>query len=126
MVAIFSLLFSFFLFVSMSYFVASSEKWVEIDRFSGGSWYGGTRSFTIDSGEWRIRWTYEPNLVINENLPNYFHFQVVDVKDNAGCVVLGDRKTTGVFYFFRQGEFYLVINGLYVKNYSIVVEQNVD
>ncbi len=126
MVAIISVIFSFFLIGSMSYLVCSSENWIEVDRFTGGSWYGGTRSFTMNGSEWRIRWNYEPNIDVNKNSNSFFHLSVIDVSDKTVNMALGNSKPTGSMYFFKQGEFYLKINGLYVKNYTVIIEQNID
>jgi len=123
---IFSLLFSFFLFWSMTY-LATSKNWVEVDRFTGSSWYGGTRSFKISYPEWRIIWKYEPITDYEVKSLSNFYFQVKKVGDKTFDIVLGNNKPNGAFYLLEKGEFYLLIRGgLNAKNYTIIIEQNID
>ena len=101
---------------------ASFENWVEVDRFTGGSWNGGTRPFIINHIEWRIRWNYEPIIDVDSM---GFHFMVMDVDHNYIDIVFGDEKRNGTLYLNQDGEFYLDISGLHVE-YTIIVEENIE
>ena len=87
----------------------SSADWVEVDRFMGGSWNGGTRPFLIDYDEWRIRWNYEPVSDIDEETPVLFRFLVLDTGNNHVEFIVGDEITKGTSMLFQQGTFYLFI-----------------
>jgi hypothetical protein len=117
-------LFSCFLLLGSvpSIVFASSENWVEVDRFTGGSWNGGTRPFIINHIEWRIRWNYEPIIDVDSM---GFHFMVMDVDHNYIDIVFGDEKRNGTLYLNQDGEFYLDISGLHVE-YTIIVEENIE
>ena len=117
------MLFSCFLLLGSvpSIVFASSENWVEVDRFTGGSWNGGTRPFIINHIEWRIRWNYEPIIDVDSM---GFHFMVMDVDHNYIDIVFGDEEKNGTLYLNQDGEFYLDISGLHVE-YTIIVEENI-
>jgi len=104
---------------------SSSENWVEVDRFTGGSWNGGTRPFIINHIEWRIRWNYEPTIDVDLDIPMGFHFMVMDVDHNYIDIVFGDEEKNGTLYLNQDGEFYLDISGLHVE-YTIIVEENIE
>ena len=104
---------------------ASFENWVEVDRFTGGSWNGGTRPFIINHIEWRIRWNYEPTIDVDLDIPMGFHFMVMDVDHNYIDIVFGDEEKNGTLYLNQDGEFYLDISGLHVE-YTIIVEENIE
>ena len=104
----------------------SSENWVEVERFSGGNWWGGTRSFRIDNFEWRIRWKYEPTIDYGSNTAVVFNIQVLDAKSQRVEFVRSDEKTNGVLYLYQSGEFYLYIIGFNTDNFTIIIEQNID
>ena len=119
-----AVLFSMFLLVSMAGTVfGQEENWVEVDRFTGGSWTGGTRPFTVYHNEWRINWTYEP---IDEETTILFRFYVLDIDTNIVEFVVSDEKTSGTANFFQLGAFHFFIVGYNVQNYTIIVEQNID
>jgi hypothetical protein len=107
---------------------ASSKNWVEVDRFSGGSWIGGTRFFLIDHVEWRIRWSWKKSFGLSLNEPIFFRFNVLDFRDEHVELVDADHKTNGTVYLFqkRQCFYYLYIIGINLENYTIIIEQNID
>lgn len=110
----------------MSY-LETSKNWVEVDRFTGSSWYGGTRSFKIDYDEWRIRWEYDPIINDEVNSLSNFYFQVKEIGNKTFDIVLGNNKPNGALHLFKKGTFYLLIRGgLNAKNYTIIIEQNTD
>ena len=103
-----------------------SENWVEVERFSGGSWWGGTRLFRIDNFEWRIRWNYEPSIDFGSDNAVVFDIQVLDAKSKRVELVRSDGKTNGTVHLHQSGQFYLYIIGFNTNNYTIIIEQNID
>lgn len=104
----------------------TSENWVDVDRFSGGSWWGGTRLFRIGYFEWRIRWNYEPTIDLSSETAVVFDIQVLDSKSELVELVRCGEKTNGTIYLYQGGEFYLYIIGFNTDNYTIIIEQNID
>ena len=104
----------------------SSQNWVEVERFSGGSWWGGTKLFKIDNFEWRIRWNYEPVIVFGSDTAVVFDIQVLDAKSQLVELVRSDEKTTGTVNFHQSGEFYLYIIGFNTEDYTIIIEETID
>jgi len=122
-----AVLVSMLLLGSMSSVVfASSGNWVEVDRFTGGSWTGGTKPFTVYHNEWRIKWTYEPIDEIDEETTILFRFYILDVDTNIVEFIASDETTSGTTNFSQLGEYHLFIIGYNVQNYTIIVEQNID
>ena len=104
----------------------SSKSWVEVDRFSGGSWWGGTRLFRIGHFEWRIRWNYEPTIDLSSETAVVFDIQVLDSKSERVELVRCSEQTNGTIYLYQDGEFYLYIIGFNTDNYTIIIEQNIE
>lgn len=104
----------------------SSENWVEVDKFSGGSWWGGTRLFRIGYFEWRIRWNYEPTIDLSSETAVVFDIQVLDSKSELVELVRCGEKTNGTIYLYQYGEFYLYIIGFNTDKYTIIIEQNIN
>jgi hypothetical protein len=104
----------------------TSENWVEVDRFSGGSWWGGTRLFRIGHFEWRIRWNYESTIDSSSETAIVFDIQVLDSKSERVELVRCGEETNGTIYLYQDGEFYLYIIGFNTDNYTIIIEQNIE
>ena len=103
-----------------------SESWVEVDRFSGGSWWGGTRLFRVGFFEWRVRWNYEPTIDLLSEAAVIFDIQVLDSKSERVELVRCGEETNGTIYLYQDGEFYLYIIGFNIDNYTIIIEQNIE
>ncbi len=104
----------------------SPGNWVEVERFSGGSWWGGTRLFRIDNFEWRIRWNYEPTIDFGSDTAVVFDIQVLDAMSERVELVRAGEKTNGTVTLRQSGEFYLYIIGFNIDDYTIIIEQNID
>jgi hypothetical protein len=121
------LVFSIVLFTVASGIVfATSENWIEVTRFSGGSSITTTRTFTCDHGEWRISWEYEPR---TDN-PGVSTLQLnVHTQEFQGSKVgslqkWGTEETNGILYIHdKSGTFYLDII-CSVQSYTLIIEQN--
>ena len=130
--AVIAVLFSLFLLGSMSGMVfASSENWVEVVRFTGGSHEREykTESFTCDHVDWRIRWAYEPRTdipVTQSGIEYYVYRQEYPDHWFSFMAHYGEFETNGTEYINdRNGTFYLGIISD-VQNYTLIIEQNLD
>ena len=106
---------------------ASSGNWVEVTRFNGTIWRGSSEQFTCDHVDWRIKWRYEPNPTNMSFFPLRFSMNVVEVGGKTVNFFIPDTgKIGGTLYINQTGKFYISVDVMYVDNYSIIVEQNLD
>ena len=126
--SIIAILVSLFLFGSMSDAAfASSGNWVEVSRFNGTIWGGSTEPFTCDHVDWRIKWSYEPTPGDTSVFPLRFRFNVVEVGGKlVEFFIPPSNQIGGTLNINQTGEFYIAIDTMYVENYTVIVEQNLE
>jgi hypothetical protein len=106
---------------------ASSGNWVDVTSFNGTMWGGSSEEFTCDHVDWRIKWKYEPTPGNSSVLPVRFKFNVVEVGAQIiEFFIPPTGQIAGTLYINQTGTFYIDVDTIYVENYSILVEQNVD
>lgn len=105
----------------------SDPNWVEVAKFTGSNQVNQTPTFDCNHAEWRIRWkvnwSFEPN---PSEFPMFFTFNVYDTQEELVDTYFDIFNTNGALNYNRTGSFWLFIDTMYVKNYEIIVEQNVD
>ena len=102
----------------------SSADWVEVARFTEtGQGSDKTETFECSHVDWRIRWSF--NSIINEP-PVMFRITVYDSSGNIVDFFVTASDRSGTLNYNTTGSFYLSIGELYVQNYEVIVEQNID
>jgi len=97
---------------------SSSGNWVEVARFTGMGRLE-TDSFDCTHVDWRIRWSFNHSIELGPlGPPLAFTLQVYTVS--------GERVESLTLNYNRTGSFWLSINEMYVDNWSVIVEQNID
>lgn len=97
-----------------------TKTWQRVTEFRGNS-IKTTKKFTIDSDEWKIKWSTAPGEYGDMNFQIYLY----DTNGNlAGSGVLANIIGRGndESYIYESGEYYLMINT--AQNYNITIEQN--
>ncbi|TSA56035.1 hypothetical protein D4R42_04365 [bacterium] len=105
-----------------------SDNWVEVTRFIGTSGFT-TDVFVCDHVEWRIRWEYDPMSVLF-----WEGLKPLDVKVHPeGQSTLTVSSITGVgsrdginYVHDNAGRFYMTISTTFLRNFTIIVEQNIE
>ena len=122
-----ALLFCFCLLISTSGVVfASSGNWVEVARFTGMGRLE-TDSFDCTHVDWRIRWSFNHSIELGPlGPPLAFTLQVYTVSGERVESFMATSQTSGTLNYNRTGSFWLSINEMYVDNWSVIVEQNID
>lgn len=108
----------------------SPSNWTEVTRFTGsGSETYTTTYFNCTHAEWRINWTYTPNLAY-PNLTMFAIYAYPKGENNSfvGSIIkTGSTNTNGTTYIHNtQGTFYLEISVANTENYTIIIEQDID
>ena len=104
--------------------LGSDGNWVEVTRFNGTIWPEYTERFRIDYFDWRINWSITPK---SSDLIIPLKFRL-DVRNASGYIVeffLASFQISGTLNMNQSGEYYLYIDPMYAKNYSITIEQNI-
>jgi len=108
----------------------SSDNWVEVVRFIGGTEGATTEPFICNHVEWRIRWSISPEYGRSGVQPGFFSTNVFDNQSNTIVSQFGRIPTIenddGTLSFSENGTFYLEINAFRINEYSIIVEQNIE
>ena len=122
-----AVMFSFFLLSSLMIplvFCSFSENWVEVLRFTGnGLSTESTEAFVITHNDWRIRWSFESSV---EPPPTIFCITLYNSKDEIIDSFVTAFQGNGTLNYNSTGSFYLSIRKNYVKEYEVIVEQNID
>ena len=102
----------------------SSADWVEVARFTEtGQGSTKTETFECSHVDWRIRWSFTSS--INEP-PLMFSITVYNSSGRIVDFFVTASGKSGTLNYNTTGSFYLSIGDLYVQNYEIIVEQNID
>ena len=110
--------------ISINVVYTSSENWVEVFRFTGnGLSTESTEDFVITYVDWRIRWSFESSV---EPPPTIFMITVYDSKDEIVDSFVTAFQGNGTLNYNSTGSFYLSIRKNYVKEYEVIVEQNIE
>ena len=105
---------------------ASSDNWVEVARFAGSGQINRTESFNCTHVEWRIRWSFNPMPNVELRPPLMFHLRVYDVGGELVEFFISTGQTSGTLNNNRTGSFWLYLDEMYVENYTVIVEQNIE
>ena len=124
---IITVLFSLFLLSStLGIAFASSGNWVEVARFTGMGRLE-TDSFDCTHVDWRIRWSFNHSIELGPlGPPLAFTLQVYTVSGELVESFMATSQTSGTLNYNRTGSFWLSINEMYVDNWTVIVEQNID
>ena len=122
-----AIVFSLLLLVStLGIAFASSGNWVELTRFTGSGQVNQTESFNCDHVEWRLKWSFNPNPNVELKPPLMFHLRVYEVGGELVEFFIATSQTSGTLNYNRTGSFWLFIDEMYVENYTVIIEQNID
>ena len=109
--------------------LASAASWVEVARFTGsGTERYTTDYFIVESPEWQILWSYIPDM---KSPDQTFFIVFTHPKGNDtffidSIIRRGSSITEGNSSIHHQkGTFYMIINSTNVKNYTIIVQQEI-
>ena len=102
----------------------TSKDWVEVLRFTGtGLATDTTEVFAINHVDWRIHWSFESNI---DPPPTVFMITVYDLSGNIFDFFVTAFEGNGTLDYNKTGSFYLSIRRNYVKEYEVIVEQNIN
>ena len=109
---------------SITVVFASLGTWVEVARFTETE-QGSNRTETFECShvDWIIRWSFSSSI----NEPQLMFS--ITVYNSSGRIVdffVTASGKSGILNYNTTGSFYLLIGELYVQNYEIIVEQNID
>ncbi len=104
---------------------AQAENWQTVKTITGSS-DQTTSTFTITANEWRIQWSYTPDL----KYPQYsgFYFFVYpkgETSHYVSHVSAGDTQTSNTEYIYEgKDSYYLKILSANIPSYTITIQQN--
>ena len=102
------ILLAFLLVLNMPIQLVEAEKWVEVERFSGGgSSFGTSSPFMINYTEWRIQWEYSS--LVGWDWEKDFSFYVYPHDGGAKVASISgpDEKNGTLNIFNYTGEFHI-------------------
>jgi len=105
-----------------------TDNWVEVTRFIGTDGFT-TDVFVCDHVEWRIRWEYDPMLVLFwegiKPLDTKVHPEGQSSLTVSNITGVGSRD--GINYIHdNAGRFYMTISTTFLRSFTIIVEENID
>jgi hypothetical protein len=102
--------------------ITETEKpktWQRVMQFNGSS-IKTTRKFTINSDEWKIKWSTYPGEYGDMNFQIYLYNNDGNLA-GSGIIANIIGKGNDESYVYESGEYYLTINT--AQNYRIIIEQ---